>query len=280
MRRLASGLISLSLLYGSCAFAQSSDPVAANSNFPTTGYLQFPPHFQPRPANAADKVSAQPPPIPSYMQPAMPEEGYLWMPGFWAWRKDVPDYYWVPGTWVKPPRAGLLWTPPYWSRADGSYVFHGGYWANVVGFYGGVDYGYGYSGDGYRGGRWDNDVFFYNSAANNFGSLDIAHFYNQAVAPENNSVCVSFNGGRSGTKARPTPDQEALARTAHVAPTDEQLQHFEMAAKDRSLYSKLNGDQPGIAATTRAGVFDGRGVTRSSERATDNAAATTGANMK
>jgi hypothetical protein len=53
-----------------------------------------------------------------------------------------------------------------------------------------------------------------------------------------------------------------------------------MAAKDRSLYSKLNGDQPGIAVTTRAGVFDSRNVTRSSERATDNTPATTGANMK
>ena len=280
MRRLASGLISLSLMCGSCAFAQSRNPVAANSNFPTAGYLQFPPHFQPRPANAADQVSAQPPPIPSYTQPAMPEEGYVWMPGFWAWRKDVPDYYWVPGTWVKPPRAGLLWTPPYWSRVDGNYVFHGGYWANSVGFYGGVDYGYGYSGDGYQGGRWDDDVFVYNSAANNFGSLTIAHAYNQAIAPEGNSARLSFNGGRSGTKARATPDQEALARAAHVAPTDAQLRHFEMAAKDRSLYSKLNGDQPGIAATTRAGVFDSHDVTRSSERATASAPATTGANMK
>jgi hypothetical protein len=37
-----------------------------------------------------------------------------------------------------------------------------------------------------------------------------------------------------------------------------------MAAKDRSLYSKLNHDEPGIAATPRAGVFEGGGITRSS----------------
>ena len=280
MRRLASGLISLFLMCGSCAFAQSNDPVAVHSTFPTAGYLQFPPHFQPRPANTVDKVSAKPPPIPSYAQPAMPEDGYFWMPGFWAWRKDVLDYYWVPGTWVKPPRIGLLWTPPYWSRSDEGYLFHGGYWADAVGFYGGIDYGYGYSGDGYRGGRWDNGIFFYNSAANNFGSLNIAHSYNHAIASEDNSVRLSFNGGHSGTKARPTPDQEDLARAAHVAPTDAQLRHFEMAARDRSLYSKLNGDQPGIAATTRAGVFDSRSVTRSSERATANAPGSTGANVK
>jgi hypothetical protein len=274
MRRLATGLISLSLMCGPCALAQSSNATVAKSNFPTTGYLQFPPHFQPRPANAADQATAQPPPIPSYAQPAMPEEGYLWTPGFWAWRKDVPDYYWVPGTWVKPPRAGLLWTPPYWSRVDGGYVFHAGYWSDAVGFYGGIDYGYGYTGDGYQGGRWENDTFFYNSAANNFGSLSIAHAYDQALAADNNAVRVSFNGGRSGTKVQPTPDQETVASAAHVAPTDAQLRHFEMAAKDRSLYSKLNGGQPGIAATTRAGVFDSRDVTRSSERANNQTPAT------
>ena len=186
------------------------------------------------------------------------------MPGFWAWRKDVPDYYWVPGTWVKPPRAGLLWTPPYWSHADDGYVFHAGYWAEAVGFYGGIDYGYGYSGDGYQGGRWENDAFFYNSGTNNLGSLTIAHQYGQKIAPNEHSMRVSFNGGSRGTKTRPTPEQERLARNSHVAPTAEQQHHFEMAAKDRSLYSKLNRDQPGIAATSRAGDFNGPAVTRSS----------------
>jgi len=62
------------------------------------------------------------------------------VPGFWAWRKSVPDYFWVPGTWVQPPQPGLLWTPPYWSRVDGGYAFHGGYWAAEVGFYGGINF--------------------------------------------------------------------------------------------------------------------------------------------
>ena len=77
---------------------------------------------------------------------------------------------------------------------------------------------------------------------------------------------VSFNGGSRGTKARPTQEQESLARDRHVAPTAEQQQHFEMAAKDRSLYSKLNHDEPGIAATSRAGVFAG-GISRSNSSA-------------
>jgi hypothetical protein len=44
-----------------------------------------------------------------------------------------------------------------------------------------------------------------------------------------------------------------------------------MAARDRSLYSKLNNGEPGVAATRHAGVLDGAGVTRSS-RAPDHTA--------
>ena len=31
------------------------------------------------------RVSVAPPPLPYYEQPPIPAEGYLWMPGFWAW---------------------------------------------------------------------------------------------------------------------------------------------------------------------------------------------------
>lgn len=277
MRKLAAGLISLSLTCGASALAQS-DSSAISSNVPSAGYLQVPPHFQPRPLDAAHKIRTPPPPLPSYAQPALSEEGYLWMPGFWARREDVRDYYWVPGTWVKPPRAGLLWTPPYWSSLDGGYVFRDGYWAQAVGFYGGIDYGFGYTGNGYQGGRWDNGIFSYNKAANNLGFLNIAHVYDQMIADSDQSVRISFNGGSRGTKAQPTAQQEMLARDQHVAPTAEQRQHFEMAARDRALYSKLNRGVPGIAATSHAGVLDG-GITRSSALSND-ALSTTGSNMK
>jgi hypothetical protein len=263
MRKLVAGLLFLSLTCGSCAFAQDAGDVA-KSNFPTSGYLPLPPHFQPRRADALGKVTVAPPPLPSYEQPAIPAKGYLWVPGFWAWREAVPDYFWVPGTWVQPPQRGLLWTPPYWSRVDGGYAFHAGYWAEQVGFYGGIDYGYGYTADGYRGGRWENDSFLYNRAVNNLGSLDIASVYDEAVTGDSKASRVSFNGGITGTKARPTSHQETSADVRHVGPTEEQRQHFEMAAKDRSLYSKLNNGEPGVAATPRAGLLDGAGVTRSS----------------
>jgi hypothetical protein len=60
-----------------------------------------------------------PPPLPVYVQPPCPVEGYLWEPGYWAWDPDDGDYYWVPGVWVAPPTVGFLWTPSYWGFSDG-----------------------------------------------------------------------------------------------------------------------------------------------------------------
>jgi hypothetical protein len=283
MRKLVAGLVSLSLMCGFSALAQDTGSVA-KSNFPPGGYLPLPPHFQPRRANAAERVNVAPPPLPFYVQPAIPAKGYLWVPGFWAWREAVPDYFWVPGTWVKPPQQGLLWTPAYWSRVDGGYLFHAGYWAEQIGFYGGIDYGYGYTGDGYQGGRWENGALFYNRAANNLGSPDIANVYDQAVAADNKAVRVSFNGGSRGTTARPTPREETLADARHVEATAEQRKHFELAAMDRALYSRLNHGEPGVAATPHAGVLEGAGITRSNglvnHAAQSGDKSTTGVNAK
>ena len=76
----------------------------------------------------------------------------MWTPGYWAYGDD--GYYWVPGAWVPAPYEGALWTPPYWGWSSGLYVFHGGYWGPHVGYYGGVNYGFGYMGIGFVGGMW------------------------------------------------------------------------------------------------------------------------------
>ena len=112
-----------------------------------------------------------PPPLPDYDQPPMPAFGYIWTPGYWAWNND--DYYWVPGVWVEPPQPGLLWTPAIGRSSAASTYFHRGYWAPHVGFYGGVNYGYGYNGLGYEGGRWENGRFYYNTTVNNFGCVRV-----------------------------------------------------------------------------------------------------------
>jgi WXXGXW repeat (2 copies) len=207
-------------------------------------------------------VDIPPPPLPYYEQPPIPAEGFIWAPGYWAWDQVALDYYWVPGTWVEPPQPELLWTPAWWGWIDGRYGFHPGYWGREVGFYGGVDYGFGYTGEGYYGGRWDHGMFFYNRSVNNFANVRITNVYNQTVVINNNANRVSFNGGNGGIQVRPTPQQEAFSRERHIEATPVQRQHAEIASKDRSLFSKQNHGEPAVAATSRPGVLQGEGVVR------------------
>jgi WXXGXW repeat (2 copies) len=209
-------------------------------------------------------VEIAPPPLPYYEQPIIPAEGYLWVPGYWAWDPAEGDYYWVPGTWVEPPQPELLWTPAYWGWEGGRYFFHPGYWGREVGFYGGIDYGFGYTGEGYFGGHWDHGAFFYNRTVNNITNVRITNVYNKTVIVNNTVNRVSFNGGNGGTTVRPTPQQEAFAHEKHVEATTVQRQHAETASKDRSLFAKQNHGEPAVAATQRAGVLQGEGVTHAS----------------
>src|SRR5271166_2550041 len=94
-------------------------------------------------------ITIAPPGLVAYSQPICPQSGYLWTPGYWAYGEE--GYFWVPGTWVEPPMVGLLWTPGYWGWGNNAYAWNGGYWGPTVGFYGGVNYGYGYGGSGYDG---------------------------------------------------------------------------------------------------------------------------------
>lgn len=271
MRRLGLVLASLtcglSALGSLAALAQENVGVTrldVAPKFPQNGYRPLPPHFQPRQTiTAAPEVSIAPPILPVYEQPTIPGDGYLWVPGYWAWRKSVPDFFWVPGTWVHPPQTGLVWTPPYWSSVNGGYAFHAGYWAAQVGFYGGIAYGFGYNGNGYKGGRWEDGEFSYNRAYNNLGSVAVSRAYGQASASKERSSRVSYNGEPGGTTARPSRRQQELIDTRRFKATAEQRRHLKLAAMDRSLYSKLNNSEPAVAATQHAGVLTGREITSS-----------------
>jgi hypothetical protein len=205
-----------------------------------------------------------PPPLPVYEQPVIPGDGYLWTPGYWSWGDD--GYYWVPGTWVEPPQVGLLWTPGYWGFADGAYGFHPGYWGATVGFYGGVNYGFGYVGVGFAGGRWDGGHFAYNTAVSNVNTTIIHNTYHETVTNNNTTVSrVSFNGGAGGTVATPTPAERAAAAQPHTPPTAAQTSHIQEASRNPALSAKANGGHPAIAATAKPGVFSGPGVVAAHE---------------
>jgi hypothetical protein len=204
------------------------------------------------------RASEAPPPLPDYEQPPCPEDGYLWTPGYWAWGGG--GYYWVPGTWVQPPRVGVLWTPGYWGFVGGVYAFHAGYWGPHVGFYGGVNYGFGYVGVGFAGGRWAGNSFAYNRTVNNVNVTNIHNTYNETVINNVTVNKVSYNGGAGGVAAVPTAQEKAAAQEPHVAPTPMQRQHVQEAAKNPALAAKANGGHPAIAATPRPAAFNAPGV--------------------
>ena len=204
------------------------------------------------PAHAGIFVSVNiaPPVLPVYVQPPLPAPGFIWTPGYWAYGDA--GYFWVPGVWVHPPRVGLLWTPGYWGFAGGVYGWHAGYWGPHVGFYGGVNYGFGYGGVGFVGGEWRGGVFAYNSAVANFGGVHVTNVYeNRTIVTQNtivNANHTSFNGG-AGIAARPSAMETQAASEHHLEPTPNQLQHRDFAAQDRSQLASVNHGQPGTMAS-------------------------------
>ena len=201
-------------------------------------------------------VGFGPPALPVYEQPMCPGDGYIWTPGYWAWDQDDADYYWIPGTWILAPEPGFLWTPPYWGWADGGFAFYDGYWGPEVGFYGGINYGFGYFGRGFEGGRWDNGHFFYNRAVSNVNVSVIHNVYNTTVVNNyNQSNHVSYNGGEGGINARPTSQEEAAAHQRHLPPASTQVQHAQAARGNPEFRASSNHGKPPVAATARPGDF-------------------------
>jgi len=203
-------------------------------------------------------VRIGPPPLPVYAQPVIPGPGYLWVPGYWAYGPG--GYYWVPGTWVEPPEVGLLWTPGYWGWSGGLYVWHGGYWGPHVGFYGGINYGFGYTGVGYGGGYWRGREFYYNRAVNNVNAGFVHNSYERAVAHEGPVSRTAFNGGPGGVAMRPTSAELAAEREHHFAATSWQTRNQTAASSNRAMFASENHGRPSVAATARPGVFKGAGV--------------------
>jgi hypothetical protein len=197
-------------------------------------------------------VAVGPPPIPVYAQPICPGVGYIWTPGYWGWGDD--GYYWVPGTWILAPRPGFLWTPGYWGWSGGAYLWHGGYWGPHVGYYGGINYGFGYGGVGFLGGEWRGNNFYYNRSVTNVNVTNVTNVYNKTVIVNNNTH-VSYNGGSGGVKVQPTAQERQFEHENHLEPTKEQLSHRDQSMKNPQLLAKNNGGKPAIAATSKPGEF-------------------------
>jgi hypothetical protein len=181
------------------------------------------------PAEATDP----PPPLPDYSQPPCPGDNYLWTPGYWNYASA--GYYWVPGVWVTAPWVGALWTPPWWGYDGGVFLFHAGFWGPHIGFYGGINYGFGYTGRGYYGAYWNRGTIVYNRAVTNV-NVTIVHNVYDAPVRASRFTRTSYNGGRGGIDDRPTAQELAVQRDPRTAPVPAQVQHAREASANRAQF--------------------------------------------
>ncbi len=186
-------------------------------------------------------VNIAPPALITYSQPVCPGDGYMWIPGYWAHSPEA-GYYWVPGYWTLPPDPGMLWTPGYWGFVGGTYAWHAGYWGAHIGFYGGINYGFGYFGSGYNGGMWRGHTFVYNTAVTNVNRTVIHNTYvdNHYAVVNNNHY--SFNG-KGGIEARPSATERQYANEQHYHATPDQRMRHQSAVANTSMHYNNNNGQ-------------------------------------
>src|SRR5579862_6430031 len=210
-------------------------------------------------------ASEPPPPLPEYSQPECPGDGYLWTPGYWSYASA--GYYWVPGAWARPPEVGLLWTPGYWGFVGGRYRFHYGFWGRHIGYYGGINYGFGYVGAGYQGGYWSGDRFEYNRAVNNITITNV-RVYNRTVTNTvviNNTTINTATAGRAsyngpgGVSRRPLPAEIAATREQRVPPMTTQLEQQHAAAQNHEQFASVNHGRPAVVAAAKP-VSEGKPI--------------------
>ena len=203
-------------------------------------------------------VGFGPPAIPVYEQPICPGDGYLWTPGYWDY-DDADGYYWVPGTWMLAPEPGYLWTPGFWGWGGSAFLWHGGYWGPHVGFYGGINYGFGYFGNGFEGGRWENNHFYYNTAVVHVNETIIHNTYRTTII-ENNRSRVAYNGGKAASMHGRRRNKNVMRASGTLKRCRRSGSIAEAARGNPQLRARANQGRPPIAATARPGDFKGGAV--------------------
>jgi hypothetical protein len=245
-------------------YAQTGAPADSQQTQPPNQDDQSDPNYESQvdAGQQALEADTPPPPLPTYQQPEAPAPNYLWTPGYWGY--SPVGYYWVPGAWVFAPYPGALWTPAYWGFFGNRYRFYRGYWGPHIGFYGGINYGFGYTGSGYHGGYWNGNNFYYNRAVNRVNVTRVTNVYNRTVVVNNNYNRVSYNGGRGGIPVRPQAAEIAAMRGPRTPPMSAQIQNQRQAAQNRQQFYNQNKGRPAIVAAPRPFAADhvARPVTR------------------
>ena len=119
-----------------------------------------------------------------------------------------------------------------------------------------MNYGYGYGGVGYYGGRWDGGAFRYNTAITRVNVNVIHNTYIDRNVVHNGGGRASFNGP-GGTQAHATPEQLRAAQGQHVGATSAQTAHVQDARGNHQLLASVNHGHPSTMAANSVGGAHG-----------------------
>ena len=132
-----------------------------------------------------------------------------------------------------------------------------------IGFYGGINYGFGYVGFGYEGGYWNGGHFFYNRVYNNINVRVVHNTYNYRAVNRgsygggnnfnhnyNNNPRPSYRGG-SGVQYRPQPSEGAAAHEPTAPRMNTQVQHEQSYGGVRGQFANQNHGRPETPAISR-----------------------------
>jgi hypothetical protein len=115
-----------------------------------------------------------------------------------------------------------------------------------------VNYGYGYTGNGFFGGDWHGDHFAYNTAVTNVNETIVRNVYvNRTVINNYDNVTInrtSYNGGPNGIQREPSQQELAYRNEPHLDATATQQAHLTNAAQNRNFLASVNHGRPTDAA--------------------------------
>jgi len=153
-----------------------------------------------------------PPPLPDYSQLKLPGTIITGRPAYWSYASG--GYYWVPGAWVMVPWVNALWTPRTGATMAAATAGTEVIGDRTFGFYGGIDYGFGYTGRGITAAYWNHGTLNYNRAVTNV-NVSVTMSTTIPVPNSGSRNRISYNGGRGGINARPTPRKWLSCATAN-----------------------------------------------------------------
>ncbi len=135
-----------------------------------------------------------------------------------------------------------------------------------MGYYGGVNYGFGYGGIGLSaacGAVVSSRIHCGDARRFRRGLGRQPSLFSDRTIIQRNTIInnsrVSYNGGPGGIRHDASPDERNAMRDQHMGATSIQEQHVTAARNDRSFYAKNNAGRPQNLASARPLGYNERG---------------------